>query len=50
MEALIGVLGPIGIPAQTADPLSGEVVGNLPSTATALALTEAALALSAGPR
>jgi GH15 family glucan-1,4-alpha-glucosidase len=50
MEGLLALLGPMGLPAQTADPLSGEIVGNLPSTSTALALTEAALALAAGPR
>jgi hypothetical protein len=50
MEGLVALLDPIGLPAQTADPLSGEMVGNIPSTSTSLALTEAALALAAGPR
>jgi hypothetical protein len=49
MGAVSHILGH-GVPAQTADPLSGEVGGNLPSAATALSLVEAALALSAGPR
>ena len=50
MEGLLALLEPLGIPAQTADPLSGEIVGNLPATSTALALAEAALALAEGPR
>jgi hypothetical protein len=50
MEGILALLDPLGIPGQTADPLSGEIVGNLPATSTALALAEAALALSEGPR
>lgn len=52
MEAVTGLLdraGP-GLPAETADPVSGELFGNFPSTAGALALVAAALALENGPR
>ncbi|HMC40202.1 MAG TPA: glycoside hydrolase family 15 protein [Acidimicrobiales bacterium] len=52
MERVVGLLegaGP-GLLAETADPLSGELYGNFPSTAAALALVDAALALEAGPR
>ncbi|HWE54733.1 MAG TPA: trehalase-like domain-containing protein [Acidimicrobiales bacterium] len=46
---LIDAAGP-GLPAETADPISGELFGNFPSTAVALMLIEAASALTAGPR
>ena len=52
MEAVTGLLeraGP-GLPAATADPVSGEVGGDLPCTAAALALLEAAATLERGPR
>jgi hypothetical protein len=51
MEGVLRVVagaGPGG-PATTADPLSGEMFGDLPCTAAGLALVEAALALTAGP-
>ncbi len=52
MEGVTGLVtraGP-GLLSETADPLSGELYGNLPSTAASLALVEAALALAGGPR
>jgi GH15 family glucan-1,4-alpha-glucosidase len=52
MEGIAGLVagaGP-GLLSETADPLSGELYGNFPSTAAGLALVEAALALDAGPR
>ncbi len=39
-----------GLPAETADPVSGEMYGNFPCIGAALALVDAALALEAGPR
>ena len=52
MEASTGLIeraGP-GIMAETADPVSGQLYGNFPHTAAALALVNAALALESGPR
>ena len=52
MEALTGLLersGP-GLPAATADPVSGEVGGDRPYSGAALALAEAAETLERGPR
>lgn len=51
MEGVVGLIGAAGagVAAETADPVSGELFGNFPSTATALALVDAAHALSAGP-
>lgn len=52
MEAVIGIVdraGP-GLLSETADPVSGELYGNFPCTAAALALMAAAFALAAGPR
>jgi hypothetical protein len=49
MEAVCALSGNLGLLAETADPLSGELMGNLPSTATHLALIDAALCLEAGP-
>lgn len=46
---LAGRAGP-GLLAQTADPVAGQLFGNFPDTATALALVDAALTLEAGPR
>jgi GH15 family glucan-1,4-alpha-glucosidase len=52
MEGVTGLAGRAGpgLLAETADPVSGELYGNFPSTGAALALVEAALALDAGPR
>ena len=52
MEAVTGLLGRDGpgLPAATADPVSGEIGGDLPCTAAALALLDAAGALERGPR
>ena len=50
MEAMVPVLGPLGLPGDTADPISGEIFGNIPSTSAALALVEAVQALAGGPR
>ena len=54
-ERMEGVTGLVeragsGVLAETADPVSGEIYGNLPSTGPALALVAAALALENGPR
>jgi alpha,alpha-trehalase len=40
----------LGVLSEAADPLTGELLGNLPSASTHLAVVEAALALEAGPR
>jgi GH15 family glucan-1,4-alpha-glucosidase len=40
----------LGLPGATVDPLSGEVLGNIPSSDVGLALVDAALALARGPR
>ena len=50
MEAVVAVGGSVGLLAETVDPVSGELMGNLPSTAVHLALVDAAMALAAGPR
>lgn len=51
LEAVVGLTADgAGIFSETADPVSGELFGNLPSTATALALADAALSLENGPR
>ena len=49
MEVVSKLAGPAGLLSDAADPLSGELMGNLPSTATHLALVDAAFALSGGP-
>jgi GH15 family glucan-1,4-alpha-glucosidase len=50
MEAVVALGGEVGLLAEAADPASGELMGNLPSTAVHLAAVDAALALAAGPR
>jgi len=50
MEAMVGLGGRLGLLSEAADPISGELTGNLPSTAVHLAVVDAALALEAGPR
>jgi len=52
MERLAGAtaLGALGLTAAGADPLSGQMLGNYPSSAAHLALVAAALALADGPR
>jgi hypothetical protein len=50
MEAVVGVGGHLGLLAEAVDPLSGELMGNLPATGVHLALVDAAMALAAGPR
>ena len=50
MEAVVGTAGSVGLLSEAADPVSGELLGNLPYTAVHLALVEAALALAGGPR
>ncbi|HET9689567.1 MAG TPA: glycoside hydrolase family 15 protein [Acidimicrobiales bacterium] len=50
MERVTGALGAgTGVVAAAVDPLSGQLLGDLPATGAALALVEAALALAAGP-
>lgn len=49
MEAVLGRAGPNGLLSEAADPVSGELLGNLPSTGVHLAVIDAALALTAGP-
>ncbi|HLH46820.1 MAG TPA: glycoside hydrolase family 15 protein, partial [Acidimicrobiales bacterium] len=48
-EAVVGLGGGLGILAEAADPISGELLGNLPSAGVHLALLDAAVALGAGP-
>jgi hypothetical protein len=52
MEGIVGLAerAGTGVWAETADPVSGELFGNFPSTASGLALVAAAFALAAGPR
>ncbi len=49
MEAIVAAGGRLGLLAEAVDPLNGELMGNLPSTAVHLALVDAALALAEGP-
>ncbi len=49
VTGLVGAAGP-GLLSETADPVSGELFGNLPSVGASLALVDAAGALQAGPR
>ncbi|MDQ2754319.1 MAG: glycoside hydrolase family 15 protein [Actinomycetota bacterium] len=49
MASICEVGGGLGLLSEAVDPLSGELLGNLPSSGTHLALIEAALALEAGP-
>jgi GH15 family glucan-1,4-alpha-glucosidase len=49
LEAVVGLGGPNGVLAEAADPLSGELLGNLPSTSASLALVDAVLDLGHGP-
>jgi GH15 family glucan-1,4-alpha-glucosidase len=48
METLTGI-GPVGLLGESIDPLSGQLLGNLPSARAHLALIDAALALTRGP-
>jgi hypothetical protein len=50
MEAVAGAAGSVGLLSEAADPVSGELLGNLPYAAAHLAFVEAALALAGGPR
>jgi hypothetical protein len=50
IEAVVGLTGPSHLLAQAADPVAGELLGNLPSTAAGLAFIDAALAVRNGPR
>ena len=50
METVVAAGGRLGLLAEAADPVSGQLMGNLPATAVHLALVDAALALAAGPR
>jgi GH15 family glucan-1,4-alpha-glucosidase len=50
MEWVCALPGPSGIFSTAADPLSGELLGNLPATGVHLAVIDAALALERGPR
>ncbi len=50
MEAVVALLGTgAGLATETADPVSRELFGNFPSTASALALVDASIELGAGP-
>jgi hypothetical protein len=46
----VKALGPLGLLAEDAHPVSQAQYGNLPCTESHLALLQAALALEAGPR
>jgi GH15 family glucan-1,4-alpha-glucosidase len=50
MEAVVAAGGALGLLAEAVDPISGELMGNLPASAVHLALVDAALALAEGPR
>ena len=50
MEALLGFLGPTAIGATHADPMTGDLRGNLLAAPMHVALIDAAIALSWGPR
>jgi GH15 family glucan-1,4-alpha-glucosidase len=49
MERLVGLGQPLGLLSESIDPLSGQLLGNLPSARAHLTLVEAALALARGP-
>lgn len=49
MEAVCALAGPAGLLTSAADPVAGELLGNLPAAGAHLALIEAALALEQGP-
>jgi GH15 family glucan-1,4-alpha-glucosidase len=49
-EAVVGLSGELGLLSDAADPLSGELLGNLPASGVHLAVIETALALEGGPR
>lgn len=49
MEVVVGLPGDVGLLSDTAEPASGEMFGNFPSTPAHLALLDAGLALGAGP-
>jgi alpha,alpha-trehalase len=50
MERICALPGPSGIFSTAADPLSGELLGNLPASGVHLAVIDAAEALELGPR
>lgn len=50
MEAVLALAGPTGLLAEAADPVAGELLGNLPAAGVHLALLDAAADLAAGPR
>jgi GH15 family glucan-1,4-alpha-glucosidase len=50
LEAVVTAGGDLGLLSETVDAVSGELLGNLPCTAVHLALVDAAVALTAGPR
>jgi len=50
MERILAFPGPSGIFATAADPISGELYGNLPAAGVHLAVIDAAVALERGPR
>jgi len=50
MEALLGSARPDGPLSEAADPVAGEMYGNLPSSAVHLAVLDAARELDSGPR
>lgn len=50
MERICALPGPSGIFAAAADPVSGELFGNLPAAGVHLAVIDAAVALERGPR
>jgi GH15 family glucan-1,4-alpha-glucosidase len=50
METLCGLSQPLGLLGESVHPISGQLLGNLPSAHAHLSLIEAAIALEAGPR
>jgi GH15 family glucan-1,4-alpha-glucosidase len=50
METLCGLAQPLGVLGESVHPVSGQLLGNLPSLRAHLGLVAAAVALEAGPR
>ena len=49
LEAVVALAGPAGLLSEAADPVAGELMGNMPAASVHLALVDAAIALSRGP-
>ncbi|HEX6395055.1 MAG TPA: glycoside hydrolase family 15 protein [Acidimicrobiales bacterium] len=49
MESILSLAGAAGLLSEAAEPISGELMGNIPFAAVHLALVDAAVALASGP-